>query len=141
MVRLKLSECLHRDSDSRRVSFLHNLITMGQLTVVDSFRPVNLDDCRFALRSLAGAVLRRESFIKARITLRAILNEPYYGGREPPIHGYSIRYFPNKYASIANVENSGARANENIERRRIQSRLFITFYPAGHEYLIFAENY
>lgn len=97
MVRLKRLN-VYAAAQIRRVSFLHNLITMRQLTVVGSFRPVNLDDCRFALKSLAGAeesLLRRESFIKARITLRAVLNEPYYDACEPPIHDHSIRYFPN----------------------------------------------
>lgn len=63
----------------RRVSLPHHLITMRQLIVVGPFRPVNLSTrLSFRVEEFAGAVLRRESFIKARITLRAILNEPYY---------------------------------------------------------------
>lgn len=86
-------ECFYRVSDSPRVSFLIILITMRQLTVVGSSRPVNLDDCRFASRR----DLRRGSYcaavvIKARITLRTILNEPYYDGREPSIYGTIVPY-------------------------------------------------
>lgn len=71
----------------------HNLITMRQLTVSSvRFGPLISTIVTPRRRDLRRGSYCAVLVIKARITLRTILNEPYYDGREPSIHGTIAPY-------------------------------------------------